>query len=185
MTRHRSRRFHHFLFALMLPLALAGCGDSDVQEVRDWMKHTDSQAKVAVKPIAEPKTFIPFAYSAGAEVDPFNQNKLLAELARQANAGGGVRPDTTRRKEFLEGFPLDAMKMVGTLEKSKTVYALLQIDKSVYQVRPGQHLGQNFGLITAVTDDAVSVKEIVQDATGDWIERMSKLELQESKESNK
>lgn len=174
-----------WLMALPAVLALSGCGDSDVQEVRDWMKQTDSQATVKVKPIAEPKTFIPFGYSAAAEVDPFNQNKLLAELARQANAGGGLRPDTTRRKEFLEGFPLDAMKMVGTMEKSKTVFALLQIDKSVYQVRPGQHLGQNFGLITAVTDDGVTVREIVQDATGDWIERISKLELQESKESNK
>jgi type IV pilus assembly protein PilP len=179
------KRFPLIAMAISSAMALAGCGDSDVQEVKDWMKRTDSQATVAVKPIAEPKTFIPFAYSAAGEVDPFNQNKLLAELARQANAGGGPRPDTTRRKEFLEGFPLDAMKMVGTLEKSNTMFALLQIDKSVYQVRPGQHLGQNYGLITAVTDDTVTVKEIVQDATGDWIERTSKLELQESKESNK
>lgn len=173
------------LVVLPVWLALAGCGDSDVQEVRDWMKKTDSQATVKVKPIVEPKTFVPFAYSASGDIDPFNQNKLLAELARQANAGGGLRPDTTRRKEFLEGFPLDTMKMVGTIEKSKTMFALLQIDKSVHQVRPGQHLGQNFGLVTAVTDDAISVREIVQDATGDWIERLSKLELQESKESNK
>lgn len=178
------RRSRCIPVVLMLA-SLAGCGDSDVQEVRDWMKQTDSQARVAVKPIAEPKTFIPFAYSAADQVDPFNQNKLLTELARQANAGGGVRPDTARRKEFLEGFPLDAMKMVGTVEKAKVVYALLQIDKSVYQVHSGQHLGQNFGLVTSVTEDAVSVKEIVQDATGDWIERMSKLELQESKESRK
>ncbi|SFU95772.1 pilus assembly protein PilP [Pseudoduganella namucuonensis] len=167
----------------LLALALAGCGDSDVQEVRQWMKTTDAQAHVAVTPIAEPKTFIPFAYSAGAEVDPFSANKLLAELAKQANAGGGVRPDTTRRKEFLESFPLDAVKMVGTMEKAKVIYALLQVDRSVYQVRPGQHVGQNFGLITSVSDDAVTVKEIVQDATGDWVERISKLELQESKEN--
>jgi type IV pilus assembly protein PilP len=74
---------------------------------------------------------------------------------------------------------------VGTLEKSRVMYALLQVDKSVYQVRAGQHVGQNFGLITGITEDAVNVKEIVQDATGDWVERMSKLELQESKENHK
>ncbi|MES2264074.1 MAG: pilus assembly protein PilP [Pseudomonadota bacterium] len=165
-------------------LALAGCGDSDVQEVRQWMKQVDSQAKVAVPPLSAPKTFIPFAYASQGEIDPFSPNKLLAELAKAANAaGGGLRPDTTRRKEFLESFPLDTVKMVGTLQKANVIYALLQIDKSVYQVRSGQHVGQNFGLITSVSEEAVSVKEIVQDATGDWVERISKLELQESKES--
>jgi type IV pilus assembly protein PilP len=172
--------------ALLALLALAGCGDSDVQEVRQWMKEVDSSAKVAVAPISAPKTFLPFAYASQAEVDPFSPNKLLAELARMdRKPGGGIKPDVDRRKEFLESFPLDTVKMVGTLEKSRVIYALLQVDKSVYQVRPGQHVGQNFGLITSVTEDAVSVKEIVQDATGDWVERMSKLELQESKESNK
>jgi type IV pilus assembly protein PilP len=167
-------------------LALAGCGDSDVQEVRQWMKQVDSEAHVAVTPIAEPKTFIPFAYASNAEVDPFSPNKLLAELARQAaRQGGGLKPDTARRKEFLESFPLDTVKMVGTMEKAKVIYALLQVDKAVYQVRTGQHVGQNFGLVTSVSDEAVSVKEIVQDATGDWVERLSKLELQESKETHK
>jgi len=163
-------------------LALAGCGDSDVQEVRQWMKSVDAQAKVAVPPLVEPKTFIPFAYASQAEVDPFSQNKLLAELAK-TSGGGGLKPDTGRRKEFLESFPLDTVKMVGTLQKANVIYALLQIDKSVYQVKPGQHVGQNFGLITSVSEEAISVREIVQDAAGDWVERISKLELQESKES--
>ena len=184
--RHCMRHCRRHSFALAGLLALAGCGDSDVQEVRDWMKQVDSQAVVAVKPISEPKTFVPFAYAAQEEIDPFSPNKLLAELARlDRKPGGGLKPDTERRKEFLETFPLDTVKMVGTLEKSKVMYALLQVDKSVYQVRAGQHVGQNYGLITGISEDAVSVKEIVQDATGDWVERMSKLELQESKENQK
>ncbi|CAN7679489.1 pilus assembly protein PilP [Pseudoduganella sp. LjRoot289] len=182
----RTLQLSRYALAGAALLALAGCGDSDVQEVRQWMKQVDSSAVVAVTPISEPKTFIPFVYASNDEVDPFSANKLLAELARMdRKPGGGLKPDTGRRKEFLEGFPLDTVKMVGTMEKSKVIYALLQVDKSVYQVRPGQHVGQNFGLITSVTEDAVSVKEIVQDATGDWVERISKLELQESKESNK
>lgn len=75
--------------------------------------------------------------------------------------------------------------MVGTMEKNNLVNGLLQIDRTVYQVKKGQYVGQNYGLITAVTDDAITVREIVQDAAGDWVERMSKLELQESKESSK
>ena len=172
---------------VMALLLLAGCGDSDVQEVRTWMKEVDAQTKVKVPPLAEPKTFIPFAYARKDEQDPFNPNKLLAELAKMAAQGGGngLRPDTTRRKEFLETFPLDTIKMVGTIEKKGVIYAVLQVDRTVHQVVVGQHLGQNYGRITSIDENSVNLKEIVQDATGDWVERMSKLELQESKETSK
>jgi len=172
------------LFLLPLMLALAGCGDSDEQEVRQWMKEVDARTQPTVPPLQAPKTFVPFAYVPTEQTDPFNPNKLLAELAK-ARPGGGLQPDTNRRKEFLESFPLDTMKMVGTMEKDKKMYGLLQIDRTVYQVRPGQHAGQNFGLITSVGEEAITIKEIVQDAAGDWVERMSKLELQDSKESTK
>lgn len=174
------------LLAAALPALLAACGDSDVQEVRQWMKQTDAQAHVAVQPLSEPKTFIPFAYASNDAVDPFNPNKLLAELARETAAkGGGLKPDMDRRKELLESYPLDTVKMVGTLQKGGIIYALLQVDRAVHQVKTGQHVGQNYGLIVGVTEGAVNIKEIVQDATGDWVERMSKLELQESKETTK
>ncbi len=171
--------------ALAVAVLLAGCGDSDEQEVRQWMKQVDAESHVAVPPLAPPKTFIPFVYASNDAVDPFNPNKLLVELAKAANRGGGVRPDMERRKELLESYPLDTVKMVGTLQKGGVIYALLQIDRAVHQVRAGQHVGQNFGLITSVSESAVNIKEIVQDATGDWVERMSKLELQESKETTK
>jgi len=172
---------------VMTLLLLAGCGDTDVQEVRSWMKEVDAQTRVKVPPLAEPKTFIPFAYAHKDEQDPFNPNKLLAELAKMAAQGGanGLRPDTARRKEFLETFPLDTIKMVGTIEKKGVIYAVLQVDRSVHQVVVGQHLGQNYGRITSIDENSVNLKEIVQDATGDWVERMSKLELQESKETSK
>ena len=175
-----------WLIAAALPL-LSACGDDDAQQVRAWMREVDAQAKVAVPPLAEPKTFIPFAYAQKDQVDPFNPNKLLAELAKlnAQNGGGGLRPDVERRKELLESYPLDTIKMVGTIEKKGVIHAVLQIDRSVHQVVKGQRLGQNYGLITGITEDAVSIKELVQDATGDWVERMSKLELQESKENIK
>lgn len=173
------------LFCGAACLLLAGCGDRDVQEVRQWMAEVQKQARVAVPALTEPKNFIPFAYGAREATDPFNPNKLLAELARAAKSSGAFKPDTERRKELLESFPLDTIKMVGTLQKAGVSYALLQIDRAVYQVRNGQHLGQNFGLITGVGEDAVTIREIVQDATGDWVERTAKLELQDSKETKK
>ncbi len=173
---------------LLMGMMLSGCSDSDVKEVKDWMAKVKSETKVAVTPLAEPKTFVPYAYSVKDIIDPFNSNKLLAELARAAtNSTSKFKPDTGRRKELLEEFPLDTIKMVGVIQKGGVNYAVLQIDKSVYRVAAGQHIGPNFGLVTSVTEAAVNIKESVQDATGDWMERMSKLELQvaQGKETKK
>lgn len=175
------------LFSMLMAVLLAGCGDSDVQEVRTWMKQIDAQTQVRVPPLAEPKVFVPFAYARKDDIDPFNPNKLLAELAKQAATGGGsgIKPDMERRKELLESYPLDTIKMVGTIEKKGVVHAVLQVDRAVHQVVVGQHLGENYGRITGINDNTVTIKEIVQDATGDWVERQSRLELQESKENAK
>lgn len=185
MTKRFWRRLPPALAATTL-LALAGCGNGDEQEVRQWMDEVQKQARVAVPPLAEPKTFIPFAYASRELIDPFSPNKLLSELAKAAKTqGGGFKPDLERRKEALESFPLDTLKMVGTIQKAGVHYALLQMDRAVYQVRVGQHVGQNFGRVTKVGEDALEIREVVQDAVGDWVERMAKLELQESKESKK
>lgn len=167
---------------LACALLLSGCGDSDVREVRDWMAQVQKDTKPSVKPLSPPKEFVPFAYNARDAVDPFSAQKLLVELAKAAETSNNPnRPDMNRPKELLESYPLDTMKMVGSLQKSGIVYALLQIDKNVYQVKSGMRLGQNFGLVTRVTENAIDIREVVQDAGGDWVERMARLELQESK----
>ena len=84
-----------------------------------------------------------------------------------------------RRKEPLESFPLDTMAMVGSLNKVGTPTALLKVDNLLYQVQVGAYLGQNYGRITKITETAIQLREIAQDATGDWIERPASLELQE------
>jgi type IV pilus assembly protein PilP len=174
------------LTAALAAVLLAGCSASDVKEVQDWMTQVKKETKVSVVPIAEPKTFIPFAYTAREQIDPFSPNKLLAELARAAQASDNkFKPDTERRKEPLENFPLDTFVMVGVIQKAGVNYSLLQVDRAMYQVRVGQRIGQNYGLVTGVSETAVNIKEVVQDAGGEWVERLSKLELQESKENKK
>jgi type IV pilus assembly protein PilP len=177
----------HTCAALLTAAALlAGCGDSDVKEVKDWMAEVKRETRVAVVPLTEPKTFIPFAYTAREAIDPYSPNKLLAELARAAaQSNNPYKPDLERRRELLENYPLDTISMVGVIQKNGVNHALLQIDRAVHLVKAGQRLGQNFGLVTSVTDVSVNLKEVVQDAGGEWVERMSKLELQESKETKK
>jgi type IV pilus assembly protein PilP len=146
------------------------------------MDEARRQTKVAVPKISEPKKFTPFVYDARNEVDPYNPAKLSAALAKlQAKSGSGFKPDMERRREALEAYPLDALKMVGTLQKPGAGYALVQADKTVYQAKVGNYIGQNFGMITKVGETAVEIKEIVQDASGEWTERKAQLELQESK----
>ena len=170
----------------LVAVLLAGCGDSNVREVRTWMDQVKKETRVSIKPLQEPKAFTPFAYTEKDVVDPFSPNKLLAELARYAAVSNNpLKPDTERKRELMEGFPLDTMSMVGIIEKGGVSYALLQIDKTLYQVKSGQRIGQNFGVVTRVGEQEVAIREVVQDAGGEWVERMSKLELQESKGKGK
>lgn len=166
--------------SVMAVLLVACSGGKD--EVRQWMEQTRQQAKVVVPKLSEPKTFIPFAYQAGKDVDPFNPSKLADAIAKwQAQNSRGLKPNMERRREPLEQYPLDTVKMVGILEKPGVAYAILQVDKLIFQAKTGNYVGQNFGMITAVTETGIDIKEIVQDASGEWVERKARLELQETK----
>lgn len=162
--------------------ALVGCGGDGVDELRTWMNETKSQTKVVNTTIPEPKKFIPFTYDVKNTVDPYNPLKLEVALAKaQAKPGNSsFTPDLERRREPLESFPLDTLKMVGTLNKQGLSFALLQVDKVIYQAKVGNYIGQNFGMITNINETEIQLKEIVQDAAGDWVERQAKLELQET-----
>ena len=121
------------------------------------------------------RPFAPFAYEGFDLPDPFTPRKL----AVKQNDSSGLAPDMNRRKEPLEAFPLEQLKMVGTLSQAGVTYALVRAEKTLYRVKKGNYLGQNFGLITEITDTEVKLKEIVQDTAGDWTERQSVLPLLE------
>lgn len=175
------RSFCYLLSAVLLS-GLGGCGDSGVPEVRQWMDETKRNTKVTIQKLSEPKKFTPFPYTAKNEVDPYNPIKLTVALAKlQAKSNSGLKPDVDRRREALEAYPLDAIKMVGTLQKTGLNQALLQVEKTVFQAKVGNYVGPNFGMITKVTETGVELKEIVQDASGEWTERKATLELQETK----
>ena len=174
------------LSALCAAGLLAGCGDGDVKEVQNWMAQVERETVPRVKPLPEPKEFVPYAYNPEGAIEPFSQDKLLGEMARAAQTSTNpLQPNENRPREPLENYPLDTMRMVGTLQKGGASYALLQIDGLIHQVRTGQRIGQNHGLVTRVSDSAIDIREVVQDATGDWVERKATIELAESKETGK
>lgn len=178
----RNTRFGRIAVCVALVSGMAGCGDGGIQDVRQWMDATRKETKVAIPKISEPKKFVPFTYAGKNAADPFNPSKLAVAFAKlHSNSSSALKPNLERRRDPLESYPLDALKMVGTLEKPGVSYALLQVDKAIFQVKAGNYVGQNFGMITSITESAVELKEIVQDASGDWVERKAKLELQETK----
>lgn len=169
--------------AVLAAAALAGCGSSNVEEIQAWMTQQRAQTRPKITPIPEPKKFTPQAYTQEAAVDPFSSQKLTQALKRETtqstSSAALLAPELSRRKEPLEAYPLDSMVMVGSLVKQGQPVALVQVDKLLYQVRPGNYLGQNYGRIVKIGESEVSLREIVQDAAGEWIERTATLQLQE------
>jgi type IV pilus assembly protein PilP len=169
--------------ASLAALALAACGGGDDAELRAWMDETRKAMRPTTQPVPEPKQFAPFSYEAKALLDPYDPQKMVLAVARQAQtraSTSSIRPDLDRRREVLEGFPLDQLKMVGTLRQTGTNVALVDAAGQTYMVRTGNYIGQNFGLVVKISETEVELKEIVQDAAGEWVERPSKLELQEA-----
>lgn len=169
--------------AASICFALTACGSSGQEELRAWMDQQRAQTRPKVQPIPEPKKFTPQAYTQEASTDPFSNQKLTQALKRESaqstSNAGLVAPELARRKEPLESYPLDSMKMVGSMVKVGRPVALVLIDNLLYQVHPGNYLGQNFGRILKVGESEVVLREIVQDAAGEWIERTATLQLQE------
>lgn len=175
------RQPQHKLLALLAVLSLTACGGQH-DELQAWMDQQRQEVKPNVQPLTEPRKFHPQAYAGMESEEPFSQNKLTGALKNEATQpNSAVSAELNRRKEPLEAFPLDAMTMVGSLDRGGKRVALLRVDKLLYQVRVGEHLGQNYGRVTKITEGDVVLREIVQDAAGEWIERNSELQLQEKK----
>ena len=164
-------------------LLLGACGASTEDELRQWMVEQKSQTRPKIAPISEPKQFKPESYTQVAAVEPFSNQKLTQALKRdsaQATSNGAlIAPELARRKEALESFPLDAMSLVGSMVRGNQPVALIKVDSLLYQVRPGNYLGQHYGRVTKISETEVVLREIVQDAVGEWIERSATLQLQE------
>jgi type IV pilus assembly protein PilP len=169
---------------LLAAFALSACNGSEQEGLQSWMTEQRNLTKPKISPISEPKKFAPKAYTQDGLVEPFSSQKLTQALKRDSNNlttsnAALVAPELNRRKEPLEAYPLDTMSMVGTMMQTNQPVALVRIDSLLYQVKLGSYLGLNYGRITKITETEVALREIVQDAAGEWIERVASLQLQE------
>jgi type IV pilus assembly protein PilP len=160
-------------------VVLAGCSARQ-EELRGWMDQQRREVKPNVTPLAAPKKFDPEPYSSAQAVDPFSSQKLSVAIKQEARQTNSLfSAELNRRKEPLEAYPLDSMSMVGSVARGGQPFALLRVDSLLYQVKVGDYLGQNYGRVTRIAETEVTLREVVQDAAGEWIERPASLQLQE------
>jgi type IV pilus assembly protein PilP len=156
---------------MLAALVAAGCsgGQSDLQK---WIEATKKKPGGRILPLPEVKPYETYVYAAANLRSPFQP-----QGPNSAN-GQNLRPSSRRSREFLEGFSLDTLKMVGTFKVGGSFYGLVQSkDGLVHKVQPGNYLGQNDGKVTEITGGRISLVEIIPDGLGGYIERPASLAL--------
>ena len=164
-----------FLGLVLLSALLSACSGSQGDDLDKFMASAANDMGKGVEPLPEVLPYSPLQYNSdGTLSDPFKARKA-------ASKSGALQPNTNRPKEALEAFPLESLKYVGSMSKNKSIYALIKTpDNTIQQVKTGNYIGPNFGLVTQINESDIVVKEIIQDdLTGDWIERNASINLQE------
>jgi type IV pilus assembly protein PilP len=166
--------------ASLVLLLLAACGGAEFADLKEFVDNSGKEMRGRIEPLPQVKAYEPMTYEAFDLSDPFQPRKIQPD---KAAALGGPAPDLNRRKEALEAYPLESLKMVGTLERGKQRWALIKTpDSNLYRVRNGNYLGQNFGVVAMITETSVTLKELIQDTNGSWSERTSTLQLLDEEE---
>ncbi len=169
------------LLCVALVLALAGCGrgvtstPGDAPNLEEWVANVKARPAPPLDPLPVMQQFETFEYAAQGMRDPFNP------AFTSDGSGGGLRPDSSRRRQTLEQFPLDSLDMVGTLGSGRGLVALIMApDKVTYRVQPGVYMGQSDGRVTSVYEDRIELVELVPDGAGGWLERPASIALEDN-----
>jgi type IV pilus assembly protein PilP len=163
---------------------LAACSGEQHGDLRAELETLTKDLRGRVDPLPTVTPYKPVPYEAESEIDPFRPSRIEVAQAGQAVPSAGsarIKAEQERPKEPLEAFPLESIQMQGTLTQGKETFGLVKAGTNLYRVRKGMYMGQNFGVIMAIDEGQISLKELVQDGGGEWIERQSALQLQEGR----
>ena len=167
------------MFITCAALALAGC-TQDMQDQHDYLAQVKARAPTPIDPIPQIRQAETFLYVADNRRSPFVPSTASDMVIAATARGTGPRPDPNRRREELEGYPLDTLKMVGTLNKQSSYWGLVQTrDRMIHRVGVGNYLGKNYGRITDINENRISLRELIQDGAGGYLVRQASLTLGE------
>ena len=168
-----------WLLVVICASLLAACGGEEHSDLKGELRQLTKDLRGRVEPLPAVKTYEAVPYTAEAEIDPFRPDRIIVAEQEGGPTGGGIKPDFDRPKEPLEAFPLESIQMVGTITQRKETFGLVKAGQNLYRVKTGNYMGQNFGVIVAINEQEIELKELVQDGSGEWNERASALQLQE------
>ena len=171
------------LIAFGLAALLAACGADEHKDLKQELAEATKDFRGRVDPLPQVKPYEPVPYTSEGQVDPFRPERIeVAQAARRASGTATLIDEQRKRPpEPLEAFPLESISMLGTITQEKETFALVKAGPNLYRVRKGNYMGQNFGVITGIDEGGIKLKELVQDSGGEWVERMSSLQLVEAK----
>jgi len=170
------------VLALGAAALVAGCGGEEHGDLKQELAQLTKDFRGQVPPLPQVRPYEPVPYTSEGQVDPFRLDRI--EVAQPGGDKGAKVPEALamhekRVKEPLEAFPLESIQMLGTITQEKETFALVKAGPNLYRVKKGNYLGQNFGVITGIDEGGIKLKELVQDSSGEWVERASGLQLVE------
>lgn len=170
-------------------VVIGGCSSGDHEDLRQWIAENTKDLRGQVPKLPEVKQYEPVPYLVDSQLDPFKAGKIEPESRYKQGAGKGLmQPDFEARElrnSLLEKYPLESIKMIGFMNVNRKPMAVVQVEDKVKQVKVGDYLGLDFGVVTSIGDTEVQLKELIQDSAGDWSERKSALHLQSKEGSSK
>ena len=178
-----------YLILAALCCSLGACSGGDHEDLRLWMAESTKDMRGGIPKLPEVEPYQPVPYEVESMLDPFKPGKIEPDAKSRNGQGKGsiYQPDFEAREmrnSILEKYPLESLKMIGYLNVNKRPLAVIQVEDKVKQVKVGEYLGLDFGMVTRITEQEVVLRELIQDSAGDWSERQSSLYLQ-GKEGNR
>lgn len=176
------RILSHVLLGVMASVLL-GCGGSEHQDLRQWMDENTRDMRGKIPPLPEVMVYQPAPYDQEGQMDPFRAAKIQPDAADRRGEGksGKFQPDfeaRERRNSPLERYPLESLTMIGKLVLNNRPMAVLKYDDRIQQVKVGDYIGLDFGLVTEILDNELKLRELIQNSDGEWEQRDSSLMLQ-------